>query len=114
VGTLRPRLFLVRLGTGTGGTARDLGPRRSYSVAASVASRKVYCPEVGFPVEGGVASADVDNSLAFGVNGLLFVRLGSGSTASKLSRVCLGGALFATGSLFAASLARLEMVRLAV
>ena len=108
MGTLRPRLFLVRLGTGTGGTARDLGPRRSYSVAASVASRKVYGPEVGFPVEG-AASADVDNSLAFGVNGLLFVRLGSGSTASKLSRVCLGGALFATGSLFAASLARLEI-----
>jgi hypothetical protein len=113
VGTLRPRLFFVRLGTGTGGTARDLGPRRSYSVAASVASRKVYCPEVGFPVEG-PASADVDNSLAFGVNNLLFVRLGSGSTTSELSRVCLIGALFTTGSLFAASLARLEMVRLAV
>jgi hypothetical protein len=29
VGTLRPRLFFVRLGTGTGSTTRDLGPRLS-------------------------------------------------------------------------------------
>ena len=29
VGTLRPRLFFVRFGTGIGNAARDLGPRRS-------------------------------------------------------------------------------------
>ena len=32
MGTLRPRLFFVRLGTGRGSTTRDLGPRRSDGV----------------------------------------------------------------------------------
>jgi hypothetical protein len=52
VGTLRPRLFFVRLGTGTGSIARDLGPRRS-SIGTE-APKKVYWAGGG---GGGVAQS---------------------------------------------------------
>lgn len=42
VGTLRPRLFFVRLGTGTGGAVLVRGPRRSVWEAEVYVSRNVY------------------------------------------------------------------------
>ena len=47
VGTRRPRLFFVRLGTGTGGAVRIRGPRRSVVSNAVDESRNVYSAVTG-------------------------------------------------------------------
>jgi hypothetical protein len=62
VGTLRPLLFFVKFGTGTGRLARDLGPRRSKCWAE-------VPKNVNWPGGGGggkVYASDVGSSLGEG------------------------------------------------